>query len=144
MILEWLQKNNLTLETSSWEKYDEAKRLAQIELKNGVKIVFGSEPDVTFYVKNDLIALLKIEGGTDSAGALERYGAAKKSFEHSLEANRRCKNFYVVAIITPELDRRIADVRLMENYFNFIELLENPSKREEFFRELFHHTLRMI
>ena len=41
------------------------------------------------------MAVIEVKGGTDSAGALERYGAAKKSFEHAIEVSPRCKNFYI-------------------------------------------------
>jgi len=88
--------------------------------------------------------VIEIKGGTDPAGALERYGAATKSFQHSIEMNRRCKNFYLCAVFTKELKRRINEDCLVEKSFDIIKLIQNPAYRSDFFKEIFHHTLRLI
>ena len=90
------------------------------------------------------MAVIEVKGGTDSAGALERYGAAKKSFEHAIEVSPRCKNFYIAGVFTEELERRIHDDRLIEKTFDLIQLLDDRVYRDNFFNELFHHTLRLL
>jgi hypothetical protein len=110
----------------------------------GIEMEFSSEPDVSFRKSGILLATVEIKGGTDPAGALERYGAAKKSFEHAIDESSQCRNFFLACAFTPELSRRIREDRLVEKTFDIIELLESPQKRDEFFRELFHHTLRIV
>ncbi|MFQ5754182.1 MAG: hypothetical protein ACE5HI_19520, partial [bacterium] len=114
------------------------------KLVRDFKMYFGSEPDVSFYHKDELLAVIEIKGGTDAAGALERYGAATKSFQHSLETSKRCRNFYLAAVFTPELERRMNDDRLVEKAFDIIEILDNPNTRSSFCNEVFHHALRLI
>src|SRR5437773_11793068 len=104
---------------------------------------FSSEPDIAFEQRGIVKATGEIKGGIDPAGALERYGAAKKSFEHAVQRSSRCRNFYLGGVFTPELQRRIDADRLVEKTYNIIALLNDETVRAEFFNELFHHTLRM-
>lgn len=121
----------------------------QYKLSDGIEMVFGSEPDVSFLrvdkktKTKTLVCVIEIKGGTDRAGALERYGAATKSFQSALAANNKCENFFLSAVYTDELTRRISADRLVHKHFDIIELLEDKEKREEFFEEVFHFTLRM-
>ena len=51
-------------------------------------MIFGSEPDVCFERKSpngawDTVSTIEVKGGTDPAGALERLGAVKKSFDRT-------------------------------------------------------------
>lgn len=113
-------------------------------LINDVTMEFGSEPDIAFSQNDELLAVIEIKGGTDPAGALERYGAATKSFQHSIASSKRCKNFYLTAVFTAELERRINEDRLVEKAFDIIKILDDPTERAKFFKEIFHHTLRII
>src|SRR5262249_10880804 len=115
----------------------------ELTLKNGIRMVFGSEPDISFYDGETLLAVVEIKGGTDPAGALERYGAATKSFQSAMRRSTRCKNFYVGAVLTAELQRRITEDRLVEKTYDMIDILTEPTVRESFLRELFHFTLRL-
>jgi len=77
-------------------------------LTNGIAMLFGSDPDVSFEKDGKLLAILEIKGGIDPAGALERYGAARKSFEHAMQVSPKCKTFYLGGVFTPELQVLIA------------------------------------
>ena len=112
-------------------------------LKSDVAMRFGSDPDVSFSRKDQLIAVLEIKGGIDPAGALERYGAAKKTFEHALEIAPRCETFFLTAVETKEVARRLEADRLVRHVFNIIKLADDPKYRETFFDELFNHALRL-
>lgn len=114
------------------------------QLLKNISMEFGSEPDISFHSGEELLVVIEIKGGTDPAGALERYGAATKSFQHSVETSKRCKNFYLAAVFTPELERRINKDRLVEKAFDIIKILDDPGEREKFFKEIFHHALRII
>lgn|GEM_PF-1109910 len=116
----------------------------QFVLATGIEMSFASEPDISFLRDGELLAVVEIKGGTDPAGALERYGAATKSFQHAIASSARCRNFYLSAVITPELARRIETDRLVEHTFSIVKILDDPHTRNYFFTELFHHTLRLV
>jgi len=148
LIVDRIIDNNLLLEPSK----KEVERLDDLPkrcvLKNNIVMEFSSEPDIAFSKMTasdeELMATIEIKGGTDPAGALERYGAATKSFQHALLQSKRCKNFFLAASFTDELRKRINEDRLVENSFNIIDILENEEFREDFFNELFHYTLRLV
>lgn len=144
LILEWLIDCRLIVEPKLKKEqiYDRLPR--SCVLKKNILMTFGSDPDISFKRNDSLLAVIEIKGGIDPAGALERYGAAKKSFEHSVSLGHQCKNFYLGAVFTRELERRIKEDRLVEKYFDIIKILDDPTARAEFFDEVFHHALRLI
>lgn len=143
MVVEWLIANHLVTKPTL-DADDLPEQLPkEIELKRGVTMRFSSEPDIAFEQRDILKATVEIKGGIDPAGALERYGAAKKSFGHAVERSPQCRNFYIGGVLTKELLRRIAADRLVEKTYSLIDLLKDESVRSEFFRELFHHTVRL-
>jgi hypothetical protein len=148
LIFEWLKEKNLIVNPPK-EDLDSYIDLPVIcELKDSIFMRFSSEPDISFFRKiNDLktlLAVVEIKGGIDPAGALERYGAATKSFQHALKESQRCKNFFLSAVFTSELKSRIKGDRLVEKYYDIIDIFERPDVEEEFFKELFHYSLRLI
>ena len=143
MMVEWLIEHRLVVEPNAAACMgDPQPRL--IKLKNGVTMRFSSEPDIAFEHRGDLKATVEIKGGIDPAGALERYGAAKKSFEEAVRQSGHCRNFYLGGVFTEELKRRINSDRLVEKTYDIILLLKDESLRDDFFQELFHHTLRVL
>ncbi len=82
--------------------------------------------------RGNLIGTVEIKYGLDSAAALERYGAAQKSFEAAIRENARVSNVYLASCITPEVRRRISEDRVVNEDFNLTEVLNNEAKREEF------------
>jgi hypothetical protein len=143
MILDWLNARSLVKETEL-AGTAESELSRKVILKNGTVMQFSSEPDIAFLLDDQLLATVEIKGGIDPAGALERYGAAKKSFEEAVRKSGRCRNFYLGGVFTDELTRRITADRLVEKTYSIILLLKDSEIREEFFRELFHHTLRVL
>lgn len=148
LIVEWVTKQNLVATSTSGVGYLDDPLPKVFALKEGIVMSFSAEPDVSFQRETgnsrDLLAVVEIKGGIDPAGALERYGAATKSFQHAVKASSRCRNFYLAAVYTPELERRIEADRLVDKYFHIIEVLESSKTRDEFFMELFHHALRLL
>lgn len=144
LILEWLMDRELIVEPTFAKKeiYESTPRVCT--LRRGVIMRFGSEPDISFLRDSVLLAVVEIKGGIDPAGALERYGAATKSFQHAISSSPRCKNFYLCGVYTKELQKRIESDRLVEKTFNIIEILDKPEVRKQFFEELFHHALRIV
>ena len=148
LVFEWLKEKNLVVRPSKKELDSMIDLPVICELKDNIFMKFSSEPDISFFLKTGdletLLAVIEIKGGIDPAGALERYGAATKSFQHALKESQRCKNFFLSAVFTPELKNRIKGDRLVENYYDIIDIFEKPAVEEEFFRELFHYSLRLI
>ena len=108
-------------------------------LKDDVSMVFGSEPDIAFEKAGRLAVVVEIKGGKDPAGALERLGAVKKTFD---EAPVDCKNFLVAGVVTSTMRARLAEMR-MERYFDINAVLYDDEAWKEFVNEIFHHALRI-
>lgn len=107
--------------------------IRELRLTNGARMVFSSEPDVALRdAQGHLIGTVEIKYGLDPAAALERYGAAKKSFDAAVAENARVSNVYLVSCLTPEVRRRIANDRVVNADFNLTEVLNDGGKREEF------------
>ncbi len=103
----------------------------------GYTFAFASEPDVSMRDPGGtLLSTIEVKYGLDPAGALERYGAAKKSFEHATRENRRVHNIYLVSCMTPELRNRIKEDRLVNEDFNLVEILRDATKRTEFLKRI--------
>jgi len=144
LVVEWLVSKGLVVDPPLALENIPATLPRRLELKGGVSMSFSSEPDIRFEQSGQTRATVEIKGGIDPAGALERYGAAKKSFEHAVKQSSQCRNFYLGGVLTDELLRRINSDRLVEKTYNIISLLNEVEVRDEFFLELFHHTLRMV
>ncbi len=107
-------------------------------LQQGVELRFGSEPDVSFVRGGDAVVVIEIKAGKDPAGALERLGAIKKSFDR---APRQCKKFLVVGVVTTEMRRELQEMHIDKD-FNIDDLLEDERAWKDFVNEIFHHALR--
>ena len=59
----------------------------RIELNDGRVVVFADEPDVAIYANDRIQAAIEIKGGIDTAGVLERVGAAIKSLRRARKEN---------------------------------------------------------
>ena len=108
-------------------------------LIDGVSMIFGSEPDIAFKKDGKLAVVIEIKGGKDPAGALERLGAIKKTFD---ESPAGCKNFLVAGVVTPTMRERLEEMR-MEADFQIDRLLEDDAAWIGFMNEIFHHALRI-
>lgn len=146
LIVEWLLNKGLVVSPSlNAETIKTSDSLPRRYSLNGdLTMRFGSDPDIQFTRAGQLLTIIEIKGGIDPAGALERYGAATKSFQHARKVSSKCRNFYLGAVFTPELERRIAGDSLVERAFDIVEILQKEQERKRFFQELFHHALRLI
>lgn len=140
-IADWLS-NQSDLES---EKVSENEYL----LGQGAEIAmrFGSEPDILFRRTDgghqdvhDYAATIEIKGGTDPAGALERLGAIKKSFD---QTPAQCKNFLIVGVVTDEMKRQLQDMHVEQTYM-LAEVLHDDRVWRGFLNDVFHHTLRLL
>ncbi len=119
-----------------------------IGTEQNIRMEFSSEPDIGFYRRSDngerstwqLIATIEIKGGTDPAGALERLGAIKKSFDMT---PKQCKNFLVLGVVTDTMSAQMKEMHI-ERHFLLSQILTDDGYRNEFLNEIFHHALRLL
>lgn len=109
-----------------------------IMLSNQTSILFSSEPDIAIIGKQGItLGMIEVKGGTDPAGALERYGAAKKSFEKTLRLNAHAKTILIASCITNEVHERIVQDTTISYYFNLTEVLSTREIYEQFMEVIF-------
>ena len=133
-LFEWVRDHDLLSTPKPHDRREESWELAE-----GVTMLFGSEPDIAFEKAGRLAVLIEIKGGKDPAGALERLGAVKKTFD---EAPVDCKNFLVVGIVTPTMRARLGEMR-MEKHFDLGAVQDDDVEWFKFVNEIFHHALRI-
>lgn len=104
-----------------------------VRMKHGFHLRFASEPDISLRNVSDVpLAAIEIKAGADPAGALERLGAAMKSFDNDRNLNPRLKTIYVVRCITPELQKRIRHNNPFDHTFGLSELLVDERTQRTF------------
>lgn len=114
------------------------KEIKGLMLTNNKSILFSSEPDVTVLDKDGKTQLvIEVKGGTDPAGALERYGASKKSFEHILKENKKAVTCFVASCITSEMKKRVDNDKTISKYFNLTTVVTDERTKEIFLNYIF-------
>lgn len=118
------------------EQLGNIERYRGIMLVNQTSILFSSEPDISLLNNQGAtMGIIEVKGGADPAGALERYGAAKKSFEEALRRNPQVKTILVASCITPQVHTRIQTDSTISFYFNLTEILSEDSTQYEQFTQ---------
>ncbi len=109
-------------------------------LNNKTSILFSSEPDISLLnTDGTTAAVIEVKGGTDPAGALERYGAAKKSFEAAIAENDDVVSILIASCITSEVDERISGDESINHYFNLTQILSDEDELERLMECVFSH-----
>jgi len=117
----------------SGELFERLGEIKVLRLARGYHCVFGSEPDVSLRDPEDAPLLsVEVKAGSDPAGALERYGAAKKSFDHEQGLNPALKKVYVAACLTEEVHRRLDQENPFSHTFLLAELLAERDTQRRF------------
>ena len=109
------------------------------QLVGGVRMRFGSEPDIAFEKDGVLAVVTEAKGGPDPPGASERLGAIKKTLD---EAPVGCKNFLIAGVVTATMRERLREMRI-EADFDIDQLLNDEDAWQGFMNEIFHHALRI-
>ena len=131
-ILRWLRSNRLAGTGDP--------RTAGLNLPRGIAMRYGAEPDIAFFRDGVTVATIEIKGGRDPAGALERLGAARKSFEATPPG---CTNFLIAGVVTKEMRRRL-DVMGNVKTFLLDDVTSDGREWFSFLDEVFHHTVRIV
>jgi len=131
----WLAERGLLIRKQ--DAKDSGRRL--FDLRHGIQMRFGSEPDIAFIRDGTPAAVVEIKAGKDPAGALERLGAVKKSFDRTPP---QCRKFLVAGIVTSEMRRELREMHI-DTDLNIDDVLENESEWRRFMNGIFHHALRI-
>ena len=136
-LLEWIEEVGIPCEQKgAWFELGAAKT---------VRMAYGSEPDIVFEKYNEqtqdwaLEVTLEIKGGIDPAGALERLGAIKKSFD---QTPARVENIAILGVVTPAMRAELDQMRIVD--FNLYEVVHSKEGWDRFVEELFYHKLRLL
>ena len=139
-IAEWLEsRSGIACQAN------EARTTWYLGAENDLRMVYASEPDIRFEKEVSdgswkEIATIEVKGGTDPAGALERLGAVKKSFDRT---SARTRNFLIAGVVTNEMRNQLNNMRI-EKVFLLTEILHLENEWTQFINEIFHHTLRLL
>lgn len=123
------------------------RQLVSTETPDGTKmklldnrtVIFADEPDVAFYKHNQIEAAIEIKGGIDTAGVLERIGAAMKSLSRAKQENPDAITILILqgVSVTQQARRDLQTNRKTVNYWFHVEkILEDERKRGELFNLL--------
>lgn len=138
----FIQREGMKVESFDTAKVEQVvkniRTIKGVLLTNQKSVLFSSEPDITVVDGNGKSELvIEVKGGTDPAGALERYGASKKSLEHSLKENKNVKTCFLASCITDEVERRVRKDKTISKFFNLTEIITNENNKEEFLSFVF-------
>ena len=127
---DWLREQKLI---------EERKSQGRFVLSGGVTMIYGSDPDILFMRAARPIATIEIKGGKDPAGALERLGAMQKSFDATPAG---CQNILIAGVVTPQMQVRLEQIGVIKVFI--LDNLLNDDEWNDFTKEVFHHTLRVL
>jgi len=111
----------------------------QLNLKDGRIFILGSEPDIGIYKDKKILEAVEIKGGIDTAGVLERFGAALKSLRRAKRENSKSITVLIIheAALTKKAKEELRKSKSVIDYFFRIEeVLQNEKKREKLFKIL--------
>jgi hypothetical protein len=108
-------------------------------LKDERIIVFADEPDIAIYKNGIIQVAVEIKGGIDTAGVLERVGAAIKSLSRAKEENQDSVTILLLqkVSVSKQAKNDLQTNRNNVNYwFTVEEVLDKEQKQEDFLKLL--------
>lgn len=112
---------------------DETRRFL---LNDGRQVIIASEPDIGIYDSSRrILGAVEIKGGIDTAGVLERLGAALKSLSRAKRENPKSTTVLVLprVAMTTAFINEVRASRTVDHYFAHDDIVNDPEKRNEFF-----------
>jgi hypothetical protein len=117
----------------------EEASVTKIRLSAARLLVFAHEPDIAIY-ENDLpVVAVEIKGGIDTAGVLERVGAALKSLRRARQENPLATTILILqdASLTKRAMQDLGiNTEIVTQFYNAKTLIVDDAARENFFRNL--------
>ena len=111
---------------------DTSPRVVELGLRDGRKVRMGSEPDIEVYTNDRIQAAVEVKGGIDTAGVLERVGAAIKSLRRSKEESPGAITILVMSAVSlsAQAMKDIESNRFSVNYLFTVEEIVHDSQRK--------------
>ena len=112
--------------------------------QRSVRMSFGSEPDIWFEKSNEnsddwkVVLTVEIKAGTDPAGAMERLGAIKKSFD---KTPARADNIAILGVVTETMRSELNEMKIADYLLAEVLTDEGWNRLAD---DLFHHKLRLL
>lgn len=136
-LLQWIKDVGIPCEQKGeWFELGAAKT---------VRMAYGSDPDIVFEKYDEqtqdwaLEVTIEIKGGMDPAGALERLGAIKKSFD---QTPARVENIAILGVVTSTMRTELNQMKMVD--FDLYDVVHSKEGWDRFAQELFHHKLRLL
>lgn len=114
----------------------EREEVDRVLLRDGRLFVFASEPDVAVYQQGRIQAAVEIKGGIDTAGVLERIGAAVKSLSRVKDENGEAITLLLlpgVSLTAAAQEALVLHGSVVNDWFTVEAFLNDESKRDEVF-----------
>lgn len=113
--------------------------IAEVIFTNDYRMRFGSEPDISLLNPNSVTdGAIEVKAGLDPAGALERFGAALKSFRQARSDNKNAITILLASCLTDEVKQRIASEPLVSYHFNLTEVLADRATEAQLMSQVKH------
>lgn len=109
----------------------------EILLKDRRLFILGSEPDIGIYEKNLIKEAVEIKGGIDTAGALERFGAALKSLRRAKQVNPKSITVLIMqeVSLTSKAKEEIDKSRsIIDHFFTIEDIIGEEEIRNKLFK----------
>ncbi len=115
----------------------QSESVSEYCLADGRTMIFSDEPDIAIYQQGQIQIAMEVKGGIDTAGVLERIGAAIKSLSRAREENPNSKTILLVQAVS--MTQRAADDLVINqnavNYWFLVEdFIEDETQREKIFK----------
>jgi hypothetical protein len=130
----WKDDTTVDVSAATWsEVLANTPKIKVVRMRDAFHLVFASEPDVSLRNPDDVpLVSVEVKAGTDPAGALERFGAAMKSFDHEIGLNPRLKTVYVASRLTDEVRRRLQRENPFSHTYLLSKLLSSDDEQRRF------------
>jgi len=106
------------------------------QLSDGRTLTMGREPDIAIFHKDGKIQVaVEIKGGIDTAGALERFGAAIKSLDRAKQENPDSITILIVheTSLTDTANGEIERSKSIDHKFTLGELMSKEEEKTKLF-----------
>ena len=101
-------------------------------LRDGRLVIMGNEPDIGIYKDNTIQVAIEIKGGIDSAGVLERFGAALKSLRRAKQENPKAVTILImqgISLTSKAKEEIKSSKRIINHFFTIEDIIENANTR---------------
>jgi len=134
-MIKWLISKRLTERKILAHESSQGKN-KELKLEDGRVIIMGKEPDVAIKKGDRILVAIEIKGGIDTAGALERFGAALKSLNRAKQENLDSITVLIVheASVTDTANREIDGSKSIDYLFTIGCLVSEEANRDKFFK----------